>query len=114
MEYALNELFELQMGKTPSRGNTTYWNDGCYDWISISDLSGSEMYIAETKEKITELAVMESGIKPIPKNTVIMSFKLSIGKVAITSKEMFCNEAIMAFLRKTGKVEAIKRLWERL
>ena len=100
MEYALNELFELQMGKTPSRGNTTYWNDGCYDWISISDLSGSEMYIAETKEKITELAVMESGIKPIPKNTVIMSFKLSIGKVAITSKEMFCNEAIMAFLDK--------------
>ena len=51
-------------------------------------------------QKITEKAIQDSGIKKIPANTVIMSFKLSIGKVAITSKEMYSNEAIMAFIDK--------------
>jgi type I restriction enzyme S subunit len=76
-----------------------YWNDGNREWISISDISGSK-YISNTKEKITEKAIQDSGIKKIPANTVIMSFKLSIGKVAITSKEMYSNEAIMAFIDK--------------
>ena len=56
------------------------------------------MYISDTKERITTKAVRESGIKKIPANTVIMSFKLSMGKTAITSHDMFSNEAIMAFI----------------
>ena len=52
------------------------------------------------KEYISELAVKESGIKTIPANTVIMSFKLSIGKTAITTDSIFSNEAIMAFIDK--------------
>lgn len=100
MEYKLGELFNLQMGKTPDRHNFSYWNDGSNSWASIADLSKCEKYISETKEKITNVAVKESGIKTIPKDTVIMSFKLSIGKLAITSKPMYSNEAIMAFLDK--------------
>ncbi|WP_270449375.1 restriction endonuclease subunit S [Lactobacillus delbrueckii] len=99
MKFKLSEIFNLQMGKTPSRHNSMYWNDGNREWISISDISGSK-YISNTKEKITEKAIQDSGIKKIPANTVIMSFKLSIGKVAITSKEMYSNEAIMAFIDK--------------
>lgn len=99
MKFKLSEIFDLQIGKTPSRHNSMYWNDGNREWISISDISGSK-YISNTKEKITEKAIQDSGIKKIPANTVIMSFKLSIGKVAITSKEMYSNEAIMAFIDK--------------
>ena len=100
MEYRLSDLFELQMGKTPDRSNTSFWNNGIFPWISISDLSKSEKYILNTVEYITQDAVEKSGIKRIPANTVVMSFKLSIGKVAITSKEMYSNEAIMAFIDK--------------
>lgn len=96
-EYSLEELFDLQMGKTPSRNNSDYWNDGTEEWISVRDLSNSGKYIEETKEKLSDIAIEESGIKLIPENTVIMSFKLSIGKVAITSRPMYSNEAIMAF-----------------
>ncbi|MDF1617316.1 restriction endonuclease subunit S [Petrocella sp. FN5] len=96
-EYRLEELFDLQMGKTPSRNNSDYWDDGTNDWISIRDLSNSGKYIEDTKEKLSDNAIEESGIKLIPENTVIMSFKLSIGKVAITTRPMFSNEAIMAF-----------------
>lgn len=94
----LGDIFNLQMGKTPLRENKLYWNKGEYNWISISDMNFSERYVSFTKEKITNLAVKESGIKIIPKNTVIMSFKLSLGKVKIVKDDIYSNEAIMAFI----------------
>ena len=97
MLYSLEELFDLQMGKTPSRNVPNYWNTNDNKWISIGDLSQSGKYIYETKEYLSDIAVAESGIRIIPANTVIMSFKLSIGKVAITKEEIYSNEAIMAF-----------------
>ena len=100
MEYRLEELFILQMGKTPSRSNAEYWDSPDQKWISISDLSKCDKYICETKEYISDKAIEESGISLIPENTVIMSFKLSIGKVAITSEPMYSNEAIMSFRDK--------------
>ncbi len=96
-EYSLAELFDLQMGKTPSRNNAEYWNDGEYKWISIADLTKTGKCISDTKEKLSKKAIEESGIAIIPANTVVMSFKLSIGKVAITSEDMYSNEAIMSF-----------------
>ena len=98
MIYKLSDIFDLQMGKTPTRSDLSYWQNGNYDWISISDLNTDRKYISDTKERITTKAVRESGIKKIPANTVIMSFKLSMGKTAITSHDMFSNEAIMAFI----------------
>ena len=100
MEYKLSDLFDLQMGKTPDRHTPEYWADGTEQWISIADLSKCDKYIEETAEAISEQAVNDSGIKIIPASTVIMSFKLSIGKVAITPKSMYSNEAIMAFIDK--------------
>ena len=100
MEYKLSELFDLQMGKTPSRNNPDYWNTEDNKWISIGDLSKCGKYIYKTKEYISDTAVCESGISCIPANTVIMSFKLSIGKTAITAEPMYSNEAIMSFRDK--------------
>ena len=95
--YKLENIFDLQMGKTPSRNNSEYWNTCDNKWISIGDLTQAGKYITDTKEYLSDVAVEESGIKIIPANTVVMSFKLSIGKTAITSEDMYSNEAIMAF-----------------
>lgn len=94
----LSDIFDLQMGKTPARANSDYWNSGTNSWVSIADLSSYEKYVGETKEKITDIAVRESGIKAVPPNTVIMSFKLSLGKTAIAKNAVYTNEAIMAFI----------------
>lgn len=102
----LGDIFTLQMGKTPSRSNNDYWNNGDNQWVSIADLSTYEKYVGDTKETISDLAVEESRIKVVPANTVIMSFKLSIGKTAITSTPIFTNEAIMAFI-PTGAYEVL-------
>ena len=87
----------MQMGKTPSRNKLEYWNTEEHKWISIADLTKTGKYISETKEYLSDSAVEDSGIKVIPANTVVMSFKLSIGKTAITAEDMYSNEAIMAF-----------------
>ena len=96
-KYKLEEIFDLQMGKTPSRNTPEYWNTCDNKWISIGDLTHTGKYITETKEYLSDAAVEGSGIKIIPANTVVMSFKLSIGKTAITAEDMYSNEAIMAF-----------------
>ena len=94
----MSEAFELQMGKTPSRDNSEYWN-GDETWVSISDM-GNSKYIANSKEGITQKAIEESGIKKVPQGCVIMSFKLSVGKVAIAECPLYTNEAIMSFKPK--------------
>ena len=93
----LSDMFTLQMGKTPSRDNSAYWN-GTHKWVSIADLGKVTKFIVDTKECITDLAVSETGIKATPKDTVVMSFKLSIGKTAVTAEEIYTNEAIMSFV----------------
>ena len=97
MKIKLRQAFDLQMGKTPARNRPDYWN-GDHKWISIADIGNAEKFLTKTKESITEAGIDGSGIKVVPKGTVIMSFKLSIGKTAITSEDMYTNEAIMAFI----------------
>lgn len=99
MKVKLCDVFDLQMGKTPSRDNLEYWN-GEHKWVAIGDLGNTGKYISSTKERISDAGVAGSGIKPVPAGTVIMSFKLSIGKTAITAEEIYTNEAIMAFIDK--------------
>lgn len=102
MEYIkLNELCEINIGKTPSRNKEQYWGEGV-NWLSISDLK--RKYISDTKEQITEEAIRECNMKIVPKNTVVMSFKLSIGKTAILDKAMYTNEAIANFPIKKQKI----------
>lgn len=90
----LNELCDINIGKTPSRSKKQFWGQG-YNWLAISDLK--EKFITDTKEEITELAIKDCNMKLVPKNTVVMSFKLSIGKTAILKKDMYTNEAIANF-----------------
>ena len=99
-EYKLPELFDMYMGKTPDRNNLEYWENGTHPWISIADMTSNGKLITNTKEYITDKAIRETGIKPINYNTVIMSFKLSVGKVSkVATMECpaYSNEAIMAF-----------------
>ena len=97
MRVKLKDAFNLQMGKTPSRADLSLWG-GNNKWISIADIGSAKKHISSTKECITDEGVLRSGIKVVPEGTVIMSFKLSIGKTAIVSEDMYTNEAIMAFI----------------
>lgn len=94
------DVFDLQMGKTPSRDNPSYWS-GDNVWVSIADMKDRK-YIDSSKETISDEAVKATGIREVPEGTVFMSFKLSIGKVAIAARNLYTNEAIMQFPIKPG------------
>ena len=106
----LGDLFEIQIGKTPSRANQNYWTNGLYNWLSIADMNQGK-YLDRTKEKINDLAVKESNIKLIPENTVVLSYKLSIGKVGITKKSMFTNEAIASLIPLNNNIDINFLYW---
>ena len=92
-------IANITIGKTPPRSNrecfTTNTND--MKWISISDLGKSDTYIFNTSERLTKEAIDKYKVKIIPKGTIILSFKLTVGRVAITTEDMATNEAIAHF-----------------
>lgn len=101
-DVSILEVCDIQVGKTPSRDNRSYWGEG-YPWLSIRDMNGKRT-LMNTKESITQKAVSDCRCKIVPKNTVVYSFKLSIGKVGITGVPMYTNEAIAAFIIKDDSV----------
>jgi type I restriction enzyme S subunit len=90
----LGDIAEIHMGRTPSRSNLSYWGRG-HKWLSIADMKSKR--ILETKEEITELASLSMTI--IPTGTLVMSFKLTIGKLAFVDCDMYSNEAICSFTK---------------
>lgn len=101
---ALKDICTIQIGKTPSRHESDYWRDGTHAWLSIADMNQGR-YLNNTKEYITDLGVKASNIKLIPKNTLVLSYKLSIGKVGITQKPMYTNEAIASLTELDSQVD---------
>lgn len=100
-KYKLEDVCNIQIGKTPRREVREYWGKG-YSWVSISDMKSS--IITTTKEEITESAIKDCGCKLIPKGTILMSFKLSIGKLAFAGKDLYTNEAIVGLEIKDKKL----------
>lgn len=94
----LGTLCEIAIGGTPTTGNRKFY-DGKNLWLSIKDMT--EGVVTDTKQKITDEAVAASNVKLVKKGTLLLSFKLSIGRTAIAGKDMYTNEAIAALTPKT-------------
>ena len=71
-------------------------------WVSIRDMGLVGTYASHTSEYLTNEAVEKFNVRRVPDNTVIMSFKMTIGRVAITDGEMTTNEAIAHFKLSDG------------
>lgn len=99
----LDKLFEIVIGGTPNREKREYYENGTHLWLSISEMNGNIIY--DTKEKINDLGIKNSNVKLIPKNTLLLSFKLSIGRVAISGKELYTNEAIAGLIPKNYNID---------
>ena len=94
-----NNVADIFIGRTPSRKDFDCFTMNCKDrkWISIKDIGLSNVFIFQTSEYLTEDAIIKYNVPIIPKDTVILSFKLTVGKVAITTEDMCSNEAIAQF-----------------
>lgn len=92
------DALPITMGKTPPRGDSDSWDVNKKTknkWVSIADISSNEgKYIFDTKEYISDIAA--SKIHQVKKGSLLMSFKLSIGKMAFAGTDLYTNEAIIA------------------
>ena len=90
----LQQICDIQIGKTPSRSVPEYWG-GELPWATISDFAAGRI-VTTTQERITRIGAAKSGSKRIPRGTLLLSFKLSLGKRALSGCDLFTNEAIAA------------------
>ena len=94
----LGEIASLYIGKTPERGNTAFWSDNDYPWISISDMT-EYGHVKTTKECISKKASALCFRRISPMGSLIMSFKLTVGRTSILDIDAFHNEAIVTIER---------------
>ncbi len=94
----LGEICTIQLGKTPYRKNPKYWDKSKKSgniWLSIADLKHGS-HITESSEQISDLGAKE--IVKIPKGTILLSFKLTLGRVSFSGTDLYTNEAIASLL----------------
>lgn len=97
----LGDICELKIGGTPRRNINKYWDNGTNIWISISELDNNIIY--DSKEKITDEGVKNSNVKLLKKGTILMSFKMSLGKKGIAGVDLYTNEAIVGIIPLDSK-----------
>ena len=92
----LGDICRIGIGRTPSRSDMSLWDKNKETqnyWVSIADMGATENgYIEDTKEYISDKAA--ENIQIIPKGTLLLSFKLTLGKTAIAGTDLYTNEAI--------------------
>lgn len=100
----LGDLCKIEIGKTPSRGTARYWDKARETdnvWLSIADLTKLQgNVIIDSNEYVSDEAAKH--LKPVKAGTLMMSFKLSIGKMAVAGRDLFTNEAIAALTINTN------------
>ncbi len=94
----LGEVCEINLGKTPPRSDARMWDKERQSkniWLSIADLNSAEGgYVNDSKEYISDEA--KQNIKIVKKGTLLLSFKLTLGKTAFAGTDLYTNEAIAA------------------
>lgn len=91
----LGDLCNVKIGRTPRRDSPEFWG-GSATWVTVRELNGG--VVTTSKEQISDLAVREVMPPPIPAGTLLFSFKLSIGKMAVAGVPLYTNEAIAALI----------------
>lgn len=103
---SVDTFFDISIGKTPPRAEKQWFVDGGdgIPWVSISDMGNSGPFLFDTTEGLTVEAVQTHNVKIVPSGTILLSFKLTVGRVSITTTDMCTNEAIAHF-----RIDAILR-----
>lgn len=95
----LGDVSVVGIGKTPPRKESQWFSENEEDvrWVSIRDMGISGAFISQTSEYLTLDSIQRFNVRVVPDNTVLLSFKMTIGRVALTDGEMTTNEAIAHF-----------------
>lgn len=93
-------ICSINIGKTPPRKESQWFSSETNDpvWVSISDMSDRGVFIDNSTERLTNEAIKRFNVIIVPEDSVLLSFKLTIGRVAIANRALTTNEAIARFV----------------
>ena len=94
------EVFDINIGKTPPRKESEWFSESNEDnvWVSIADMGSCGTFISDSSEYLTDEAVNRFNIQMVEKDSILLSFKLTVGRVAIADTRLTTNEAIARFI----------------
>jgi len=96
----VQEVFNINIGKTPPRKESEWFSESNEDnvWVSIADMGSCGTFISDSSEYLTDEAVKRFNIQMVEKDSILLSFKLTVGRVAIADTRLTTNEAIARFI----------------
>ena len=94
------DICPINIGKTPPRKESHWFSTNQEDtvWVSISDMADCGVFIDDSSERLTNDSIKRFNVLIVPKGSVLLSFKLTIGRVAIANRALTTNEAIARFI----------------
>lgn len=94
------DIFEINIGKTPPRKELEWFTESKEDnvWVSIADMGSCGVFISDSSEYLTDEAIKRFNVQMVEKDSVLLSFKLTVGRVAIADTRLTTNEAIARFI----------------
>ena len=96
----IEDISKVNKGFTPNTKNNEYWDELNENWLSIAGMT--QKYLYKGNKGITEKGASKHA--KVDKDTLIMSFKLTLGKLAIVKEPIYTNEAICHFIWKESNV----------
>ena len=95
---SLNELCKIKIGGTPKTNIKSFWN-GSIKWATAKDISNtSGRFIQKTEKTITKEGSDRSAAKILPANTIVITARGTVGKMAITPEPMAINQTCYGLL----------------
>ena len=98
---ATKRLFVIESGATPKSDNPDNF-DGDIVWITPADYTTEQVYITDSRRKLTELGLKTCSTSLIPPNSIIFSKRAPIGLVAINHVELCTNQGCLSCISKTN------------
>ena len=104
----LGDLAKIVGGGTPETINQRYWN-GNIEWFTPSELK--KKYLSSSKRKISLLGFESSSAKQLPKGTLLLSTRATIGDISIASKECTTNQGFQSLIVNTNNFNEYWYYW---
>ena len=98
----VSKIADIVLGGTPKRSEEAYWG-GSIKWASAKDITSvNTRYIYDTEERITETGLEESNTKLLPKDTIVITARGTVGAMAMLSEDMAFNQSCYGLISKDG------------
>ena len=94
-----DEICDFRNGYTPSKSNSSFWDNGSIPWYRMEDIRIQGRILSEAKQYITENAIRGKGL--FKANSIILATTATIGEHALLTVDALANQRLTNIQIKT-------------